>query len=84
MEDNAAAGRQSPPLCPPRRLSCQRSPRVCALRRASQRFEGLVGDGHAFGRAADGVDRIFGIAYATAMACIILQLPNNYLPIMQK
>ena len=25
-----------------------------------------------------------GSAYATAMACIILQLPNNYLPIMQK
>jgi hypothetical protein len=22
--------------------------------------------------------------YATAMACIILQIPNNYLPIMQK
>ncbi len=29
-------------------------------------------------------DRIFGTAYSTAMACIILQLPNNYLPIMQK
>lgn len=26
----------------------------------------------------------FGTTYATAMACIILQLPNNYLPIMQK
>ena len=25
-----------------------------------------------------------GTAYATAMACIILQLRNNYLPIMQK
>lgn len=25
-----------------------------------------------------------GAAYATAMACIVLQLPNNYLPIMQK
>lgn len=25
-----------------------------------------------------------GIPYATAMACIILQLPNNYLPILQK
>ncbi len=25
-----------------------------------------------------------GASYATAMACIILQLPNNYLPIMQK
>ena len=25
-----------------------------------------------------------GPGYATAMACIILQLPNNYLPIMQK
>ena len=22
--------------------------------------------------------------YATAMACIILQIPNNYLPILQK
>ena len=26
----------------------------------------------------------YGQAYATAMACIVLQLPNNYLPIMQK
>lgn len=26
----------------------------------------------------------YGTAYATAMACIIMQLPNNYLPIMQK
>ncbi|QEL15054.1 prenyltransferase/squalene oxidase repeat-containing protein [Limnoglobus roseus] len=25
-----------------------------------------------------------GAAYATAMACIVLQLPNNYLPILQK
>lgn len=25
-----------------------------------------------------------GPAYSTAMACIVLQLPNNYLPIMQK
>jgi Squalene-hopene cyclase C-terminal domain len=25
-----------------------------------------------------------GSAYATAMSCIVLQLPNNYLPIMQK
>jgi Squalene-hopene cyclase C-terminal domain len=25
-----------------------------------------------------------GAAYATAMSCIVLQLPNNYLPIMQK
>ena len=25
-----------------------------------------------------------GTAYATAMALIILQLPNNYLPILQK
>ena len=25
-----------------------------------------------------------GQAYSTAMTCIILQLPNNYLPIMQK
>ena len=29
-------------------------------------------------------DSSFGTGYATAMACIILQLPNNYLPIMQK
>ncbi len=33
----------------------------------------------------DGWTREFhGVAYASAMACIILQLPNNYLPIMQK
>lgn len=37
-------------------------------------------------RQASGVwaDFAHGPAYATAMACIILQLPNNYLPIMQK
>jgi hypothetical protein len=36
-------------------------------------------------REANGVwNDYFGSAYATAMACIILQLPNNYLPIMQK
>jgi hypothetical protein len=29
-------------------------------------------------------DQNHGPAYATAMACIILQLPNNYLPILQK
>jgi hypothetical protein len=29
-------------------------------------------------------DRTIGADYATAMACIILQIPNNYLPIMQK
>jgi hypothetical protein len=29
-------------------------------------------------------DGTAGPAYATAMACIILQLPNNYLPILQK
>ena len=31
-----------------------------------------------------GTNRMFGSDYATAMACIILQIPNNYLPIMQK
>ena len=30
------------------------------------------------------VDQRFGNDYATAMACIILQIPNNYLPILQK
>jgi hypothetical protein len=30
------------------------------------------------------VDPTVGSDYATAMACIILQIPNNYLPIMQK
>ena len=40
-------------------------------------------------RAAGGVwdderESGHGRAYATAMACIVLQLPNNYLPIMQK
>ncbi len=29
-------------------------------------------------------DSRFGDDYATAMACIILQIPNNYLPILQK
>jgi Squalene-hopene cyclase C-terminal domain/Prenyltransferase and squalene oxidase repeat len=29
-------------------------------------------------------DQRFGNDYATAMACIILQIPNNYLPILQK
>lgn len=29
-------------------------------------------------------DPMIGSDYATAMACIILQIPNNYLPIMQK
>jgi hypothetical protein len=29
-------------------------------------------------------DRFIGADYGTAMACIILQIPNNYLPIMQK
>ena len=35
---------------------------------------------------ADGAwsDSTIGSDYATAMACIILQIPNNYLPIMQK
>jgi hypothetical protein len=35
---------------------------------------------------ADGAwnEPMFGGDYATAMACIILQIPNNYLPIMQK
>jgi hypothetical protein len=35
---------------------------------------------------ADGAwsDSTIGTDYATAMACIILQIPNNYLPIMQK
>ena len=32
------------------------------------------------GSWSDGVDA----HYATAMACIILQVPNNYLPILQK
>jgi hypothetical protein len=34
---------------------------------------------------ADGswLDQICG-HYATAMACLILQVPNNYLPILQK
>ncbi len=30
------------------------------------------------------IDRMFGNDYATAMALIILQIPNNYLPILQK
>ncbi|CAN5610595.1 terpene cyclase/mutase family protein [soil metagenome] len=37
-------------------------------------------------RQANGcwVDHRFSNDYATAMACIILQIPNNYLPILQK
>lgn len=30
------------------------------------------------------LDPMIGSDYATAMACVILQIPNNYLPIMQK
>jgi hypothetical protein len=30
------------------------------------------------------LDPLFGCDYATAISCIILQIPNNYLPIMQK
>ena len=29
-------------------------------------------------------DNQVGTDYGTAMACIILQIPNNYLPILQK
>jgi Prenyltransferase and squalene oxidase repeat len=36
------------------------------------------------GNANNWHDPSHGPAYATAMACIILQLPNNYLPILQK
>ena len=37
-------------------------------------------------RAVNGVwtDQFHGAAFATAMALIVLQLPNNYLPILQK
>jgi len=37
-------------------------------------------------RASGGVwtDQFHGTAYATAMSLIVLQLPNNYLPILQK
>lgn len=37
-------------------------------------------------QGSDGIwiDRMFGNDYATAMALIILQIPNNYLPILQK
>jgi hypothetical protein len=30
------------------------------------------------------IDPAYGNDYATAMACIVLQIPNNYLPILQK
>jgi hypothetical protein len=29
-------------------------------------------------------DQAYGSEYATSMACIILQMPNNYLPIFQR
>jgi hypothetical protein len=42
--------------------------------------EELVGRQLAEGCWADGIC----VHYATAMACIILQVPNNYLPILQR
>ena len=36
------------------------------------------------GNQGSWVDPGHGAAYATAMACIVLQLPNNYLPILQR
>lgn len=36
------------------------------------------------GNPGNWMDQSHGPSYATAMACIILQLPNNYLPILQK
>jgi prenyltransferase beta subunit len=42
------------------------------LLKGRQRSDGAFNDGY------------FGNDYATAMACIILQIPNNYLPILQK
>ena len=40
----------------------------------------LVGRQLPDGSWVDGIDP----HYATAMACVILQIPNNYLPILQK
>ena len=42
--------------------------------------EELLGRQHPDGSWDDAIDT----HYATAMACIILQIPNNYLPILQK
>jgi hypothetical protein len=40
--------------------------------------------GRAKGPGGSWVDNLHGNAYATAMSLIVLQLPNNYLPILQK
>jgi hypothetical protein len=52
----------------------------------SQWFPAIRTDLLTRARAAGGVwqDTHFGPAYATAMSLIVLQLPNNYLPILQK
>ncbi len=47
-------------------------------------FPAVRGDLLAKRTPTGGWDDPNGTAYATAMACVILQLPNNYLPIMQK
>ena len=43
----------------------------------------LIGKSRPAGNVRSWVDAICP-HYATAMACIILQIPNNYLPILQK
>ena len=45
--------------------------------------EELLGRSHRLRQDGSWVDQIC-THYATAMACIILQIPNNYLPILQK
>jgi hypothetical protein len=45
--------------------------------------EELIGRTHRFRHDGSWTDQICP-HYATAMACIILQIPNNYLPILQK
>ena len=41
-------------------------------------------DEHAMRASGGAWTDTYGSAYATAMSLIILQLPNNYLPILQK
>lgn len=52
----------------------------------SQWFPAIRDDLLAKARAGGGIwtDMNYGAAYATAMSLIVLQLPNNYLPILQK
>ena len=44
----------------------------------------IIDEIHALVSTKRGANQFHGTAYATAMSLIVLQLPNNYLPILQK